>query len=121
MTFEEMVVALVGAVGGIGLVAFIFAKIVGLIKTWINRNNTAITEEDFDNLAQAFMEYRSNSERRIRNLEAIVAGEETESQSLPHQAESVEQASKSIELEDNDERNSAADPGGSLRNMLNER
>lgn len=122
MSFEEMVVALAGAVGGIALVGFIFAKIVGLIKVWINRNNTYISEEDFDRLAQAFIEYRKNSDRRIQNLEAIIAEENnTTSQQLSdrvgRQGKSSN-ASETIEIEDEEQRTSSAGNNSNLRNML---
>lgn len=123
MGFEEMVVALVGAVGGIALVGFIFAKIVGLTKAWINRNNTAITEEDFDRLAQAFMEHRKRSERRIQHLEAIIAGQDEEAspQPLSEADEEREVSSETIEIDDEQQDESSDDNDGNLRNMLHER
>lgn len=128
MSFEEMVVALAGAVGGIVLVGFIFAKIVGLIKAWINRNNTSITEEDFDRLAQAFMEYRKDSERRIQNLEAIIADEnERPPQQLSNRRErqnmapNASETNTTIEIEDDEQPKSASGNNSNLRNMLHER
>lgn len=122
MSFEEMVVALVGAVGGITLVGFIFAKIVGLIKTWINRNNTSITEEDFDRLAQAFMEHRKRSERRIQNLETVIANKDDFStQELPDRGGQHEASNKTIEIEDEQQEESSSTDNGNLRNMLHER
>ncbi|WP_372635020.1 hypothetical protein [Fodinibius sp.] len=122
MGFEEMVVALVGAIGGIALVGFIFAKIVGLTKAWINRNNTAITEEDFDRLARAFMEHRKRSERRIQHLEAIIAGEDEikAPQTLSESSEKPEVSSETIEIDEEQQESSGGDDGN-LRNMLHER
>lgn len=123
MGFEEMVVALVGAIGGIALVGFIFAKIVGLTKAWINRNNTAITEEDFDRLAQAFMEHRKRSERRIQHLEAIIAGQDEKRSPHPlsEPGEETEASSETIEIDDEQQDESSDDNDGNLRNMLHER
>ena len=122
MSFEEMVVALVGAGGGIVLVGFIFAKTVGLIKAWINRNNTSITEEDFDRLAQAFMEYRKRSERRMQNLEAIIAGkDDLSAQELSDRGGRQKASNKTIEIEDEQQDESPSADNGNLRNILHER
>ncbi|HLR31657.1 MAG TPA: hypothetical protein VK074_04165 [Fodinibius sp.] len=119
MSFEEMVVALAGAVGGIMLVGFIFAKVVGLIKSWINRNNTAITEDDFDRLAQAFMKYRQDSKRRIQNLEAIITDELGRSPDLLSSRGGQQGVSnETIEIEEDEQRKTTNDDDGSLRNML---
>jgi len=119
MSFEEMVVALAGAVGGIMLVGFIFAKVVGLIKIWINRNNTAITEDDFDRLAQAFMKYRQDSKRRIQNLEAIITDELGRSPDLLSSRGGQQGVSnETIEIEEDEQRKTTNDDDGSLRNML---
>lgn len=120
MSFEEMVVAVVGAVGGIALVAFIFSKVVGLIKTWINRNNIAITEKDFDQLARAFMENKQDMNRRIQNLEAIIADKGTSYKHSSDSKKQIEAREDSIEIEDEDQRDSTADNDGNLRNMLHD-
>lgn len=118
MGFEEMVVALVGAIGGIALVGFIVAKITGLIKAWINRTNTQITEKDFDQLARAFMEHKKDMNRRIQNLEAIIADDSSSSTSSTEQ---IEAPKKTIEIEDREERQeSSNENNGNLRNMLHE-
>lgn len=124
MSFEEMVVALVGAVGGIALVAFIFAKTVGLIKAWINRNNTSITERDFDRMAKAFMEHKQDMNRRIQNLEAIIADEhERSSNELSSRTgrEEISDKNNTIEIDDDEQQDKSSDNNGNLRNMLHER
>lgn len=124
MSFEEMVVALVGAVGGIALVAFIFAKTVGLIKAWINRNNTSITEQDFDRMAKAFMEHKQDMNRRIQNLEAIIADEhERSSNELSSRTgrEEISDKNNTIEIDDDEQQDKSSDNNGNLRNMLHER
>lgn len=124
MSFEEMVVALVGAIGGIALVGFIVAKVTGLIKAWLNRNSSEIREEDFNRLAKAFMEYKKDTQRRLQNLEAIVADEDTASDSS-QSSKQIEAPKKSIEIEDRDsekeESKSKSENGdNNLRNMLRE-
>lgn len=119
MSFEEMVVALVGAVGGIALVGFIVAKITGLIKAWINRNNNAYSEEDFNRLAKAFMQYKKDTERRLQNLEAIVSEDEVTGSSATAGKSIKEPEQKNIEIDDEDPTKS--DSGNNnLRNMLRE-
>lgn len=124
MTFEEFVIAIVASVGGILLVGFIVAKITGLIKAWLNRNNSAIREEDFNRLAKAFMEYKKDTQRRLQNLEAIVADEDSKAGSS-HGSKQIEAPKKSIEIEDQDsEKEQSKTKSGSgdsnLRNMLRE-
>ncbi len=118
MSFEEMVVALVGAVGGIALVGFIVAKITGLIKSWINRNNNAYNEEDFNRLAKAFMQHKKDTERRLQNLEAIASEEEVTGSSSGTGKSIEEPERKNIEI---DEEPTESDSGNNnLRNMLRE-
>lgn len=124
MSFEEMIVALVGAIGGIALVGFIVAKITGLIKSWINRNKNAIPEEEFDRLARAFIEQKKDTQRRLQNLEAIIAEEDSEKAPSETKTNSkrIESAKQSIEIKDrgtgNHEKSSNND--NNLRNMLRE-
>lgn len=123
MSFEEMVVALVGAIGAFILVGYLAAKTFGLIKTWINRNNNSISEEEFDRLAKAFMQYKKDSERRLRNLEAIISEEDLESssdtQSGPKQ---IDAPRRNIEIKEQESGNENSQKGNSnnLRNMLRE-
>lgn len=116
MTFEEMVVALVGAIGAFALVGYLGAKMIDLIKSWINRNKAAFDEEAFDRLAQAFIQYRKNTERRIQNLEAIIAGEEE----VPSAKKQVEEPKQAIEIEGDEEKKASETRSGNLRNMLRE-
>lgn len=117
MSFEEMVVALVGAIGGIALVGFIFAKITGLIKAWINRNNSEYSEEDFNRLARAFMQHKKDTERRLQNLEAIAGGDELSDPEA--KSRQIEERQQSIEIDDKEQEKT--DSGNkNLRNMLRE-
>lgn len=114
-----MVVALVGAIGGIALVGFIVAKITGLIKAWINRTNTEITEQDFDRLAKAFMEHKKDMNRRIQNLEAIIADDTSPTTAAENPR--IETPQQTIEIEDEKEKQQSSEENSSnLRNMLHE-
>lgn len=120
MTFEEMVVALVGSIGAFALVGYLASKTFGLIKTWINRNKNSIPEEEFNRLAKAFMQYKKDTERRLRHLETI-ASEDNENHSSKHNTRSrqVEAPKKDIEInpQENEEQSNPGD-SDNLRNML---
>lgn len=120
MSFEEMVVALVGSLGAFALVGYLAAKVFGLIKAWINRNNNSIPEEEFNRLAKAFMKYKKDTEQRLQNLEAIISEEDTSgSQS---ESKQIKAPKESIEIEDREteEQESQSDDPNNLRNMLRE-
>lgn len=116
----EELIGLVAVVGGLGLGAFIFGSIFSLIRAKINRNN--LDEEAFNRLARAFMKYKKDSERRIRNLEAIIAGDEKEPISIS--AKSTKKADapeRTIEIEDAPlEKEDSVNQNSNLRNMLRE-
>jgi len=122
MGFEEMVVAIIGTVAGVGLLGYIIGKTTGLIKAWIERNKGGYDEETFDRLAKAFMQHKKDTERRLRNLEAIV----TDENASPSQADrQLEEPHKTIEIEDaeREEENEQKEKSGNtddrnLRNML---
>lgn len=123
MSFEEMVVALVGSIGAFALVGYLAAKTFGLIKTWINRNKNSIPEEEFDRLAKAFMQYKKNTERRLQNLEAIISEQDQES-TIDTQSSSkqIDAPRANIEIEDQEPEKGKSQSGNSdnLRNMLRE-
>lgn len=123
MSFEEMVVALVGSIGAFALVGYLAAKTFGLIQTWINRKKGGVPEEEFNRLAKAFMQYKKDTERRLRHLETI-ATEEDESRLSYERSESgqVEAPKQNIEIENKQEERSQSKTGDSnnLRNMLRE-
>lgn len=124
MSFEEMVVALVGSIGAFALVGYLAAKTFGLIKAWINRNKSAIPEEEFDRLAKAFMQYRKDTERRIQHLEAIIADEEpTERSTSSKKDQQIEAPRQNIEIESREtqkEQSGSKNDNNNLRNMLRE-
>lgn len=114
MSFEEMVVSIIALVGGIGLVALIFMRITTLIKSWIDRKKSSYNTEEFDRLRKEFHQYKKNTERRIQNLEAIIAEVEEE-----QETGALKEAEQTIELppeEKNEEKESHSNPN--LKNML---
>jgi hypothetical protein len=116
----EELIGLVAVIGGLGLTAFIFGSIFNLIRARINRNN--MDEEAFNRLARAFSKHKKDSERRIQNLEAIIAGDEAEPQlnSAPQSLQD-DTATRSIEIEDAEPvKRKAETDGNNLRNMLRE-
>lgn len=115
MSFEEMIVALVGAIGAFALVGYLAAKIIDLIKSWVNRNSSGIPEEHFNRLAQAFMDHKKETRRRLQNLEAIISDEDSSSS-----AKQLEEPRQSIEINDAEENNVSETSDGDLRNMLRE-
>lgn len=117
MSFEEMVVALVGAIGAFALVGYLSAKTFGLIRAWIDRNKSGYDDEAFDRLAKAFIEHKKNTERRIQNLEAIIADSEEKSDtSKPQKLE--EPKHSSIEIDD--QKADSNTENNNLKNMLRE-
>ncbi|MGM0545626.1 MAG: hypothetical protein ACQEST_02795 [Bacteroidota bacterium] len=126
MSFEEMVVALVGAIGAFALVGYLAAKTFGLIKAWIDRNKSGIPEEEFDKLARAFMDHKRDTQRRIKNLEAIIAAddgdlhEESQEQSSKKQIDASKQSIEIDHTEQTSSKSTSSEQNSNLRNMLRE-
>lgn len=53
--------------------------VTGLISSWMNKRykDTNINEENFNRLAKAFVEYKKEMTKRVENLEAIIAEEDS--------------------------------------------
>lgn len=123
MSFEEMVVALVGSIGAFALVGYLSAKFFGLIKAWINRKKGGVPEEEFNRLAKAFMNYKKESQRRLQNLEAIIADEDSVNTSSESETpQQMEAPRNTIEIKDqeSEKKGSKSGNGSNLRNMLRE-
>jgi len=123
MSVQEMIVALVGTIAGVGLVGYLAGKIFGLIRAWINRNSNSIPEEQFDRLAQAFIKYKKDTERRLQHLEAIVAEDEGSSTERSQSgSKEIEAPKQEIEIEDREPEEGQSQSGedNNLRNMLRE-
>lgn len=116
MEGNEFIVAIVAIVFGTAFTGFVLYLIFSTIKNWINRKGGSIDEEYFDRMAQAFIEHKKNSERRLQNLEAIVTGDEVESNQLeldePEQTIEIERKETIEEKKGNDD--------NKLKNILKE-
>lgn len=103
MTGEEFVLALVAIVMASAVLITGISKITGLMKSWLNRNNSAIDEENFNRLAKAFMQHKRDMEQRVQNLEAIIA-ENEEDNIYPEIEESGDIGTLTNDLNNNKER-----------------
>lgn len=117
MQGEEFILAALAIIAGTGLTAFIFGSIFKLIRSWIGRGS-GYDEETFERLARAFMQHKKDTERRLQNLEAIVADEAEN----PSNRKQLEEVRKTIEIEEDEqeEEKTNKNSGGNLRNMLRE-
>ncbi len=123
MSGEELVVAIIAITMAGGVLIVGISKISDLIKTWMNRNNSSIPEEEFDRLAKAFMQHKKNTEHRLKNLEAIASEEDTSSSSSSQSSsKQIEAPKKEIEFDDRETEQEPSQSGDSnnLRNMLHE-
>lgn len=121
MSFEEMIVALVGSVGAFALVGYLSAKVFGLIKMWINRKKSSVPEEKFDRLANAFVEHKKETRRRLQNLETIASEKKnSNSFSSAENNKQVESPNKEIEIEERVSEKGESQGDSNFRNMLRE-
>lgn len=115
MNDMEFVIVLIATVAGLALTGYFFHGIFSIIKAWINRknSNTDIDPQFF----KALGEFKRSTERRLSNMEAIIAELEEEKILADR-----EKATGEITIESEDERNKSKDDtdNGNLRNMLNE-
>ncbi|MDR8393474.1 hypothetical protein NC796_20130 [Aliifodinibius sp. S!AR15-10] len=116
MGFEEMVVAIIGTIAGVGLFGFIIARVTSLIQSWINRKKGGYDEETFNRLAKAFMQHKKETERRLQNLEAIISEEDS-----IDNTKQISEPKDTIEIEEDEaapEKQKGSDDTSKLRNML---
>ena len=114
MSFSELVIALAAIVVGGGFVIYVAKNIFDLIKIQISKKSSsgAIDPQFF----KALGDFKKNTERRIANLESIVADLEEEKIRIYNDS-----TSGKIEIEDKELRSSEEDIDDSnLKNMLNE-
>ncbi|SMO59238.1 hypothetical protein [Gracilimonas mengyeensis] len=123
MSFEEMVVAIIAIIGGLGFTGFLFWNVFSLIKQWINRKsgNQQLDPQFF----KALGEFKRSTDRRLANLEAIVSDmEEGEQQSAElKQRKSmgeIEIEEEDIRSNNQENRSKKSQDDGNLRNMLSE-
>lgn len=112
----QILIPITGIVFGTLLVGYVFGKIVGLIKAWINRKDGSYDEEKIDRMAKAFIKHRKDTERRLQNLEAILTEEETKSRNRSKKQLNKGSA-ETIEIDDQQE----VAYSGNLKNMLNKK
>lgn len=120
MEFQEFVLAIVGIVGGTGVVGYTVAKITGLIKMGMqNRHERKMGNTQNARLQQEFQEFKKRTNRRLENLEAVIVDEDVDFDQL-------EEPSPDIRIEDQSERESeeqspksANQQQSGLDNMLN--
>lgn len=120
----QILIPITGIVFGTLLVGYVFGKIVGLIKAWINRKGGSYDDEKIDRMAKAFIKHKKDTERRLQNLEAILTDEESPSKSRSASKKQLnKRRSETIEI---DERETDSDQqeeaySGNLKNMLNKK
>ena len=86
----------------------------GIITSWINRKKSSgYDEETFERLTKAFMKHKKESERRFRNLEAIIADEDRSGN------RQIEEPKNTIEIEDKEDQKTESG-NSNLSNMLRE-
>ncbi|MAO66488.1 MAG: hypothetical protein CL666_15970 [Balneola sp.] len=118
MSPEEMLVAVIAIVGGLGFASFLFWGVYSLIKQWINRKSGSNIDPQF---FKALGEFKKNTERRISNLESIISEMEEEQYRLNETEEHKTMGEIEIEEEEvRSESKSEKDDDSNLRNMLNE-
>ncbi|WP_018128145.1 hypothetical protein [Balneola vulgaris] len=114
---EEFIIALVGIVFGTGFTMFLFWNIFSIVKTWLNRKSGTSQGEINPQFFKALGDFKKSTERRIANLESIVAELEEEKIRIHENPN----ATGEIEIEEPEIRTSSKDDNNNnLRNMLNE-
>jgi len=114
---EEFIISLVAIVFGTGFAGFLFYGFFSLIKTWINRKSGNSQQEINPQFFKALGDFKKTTERRITNLESIVADLEEEKILIS------DSGAGEIEIEDEEVRSpdkKKKDDNSNLRNMLNE-
>lgn len=106
----------------IGVILIAFATMLGLVGLWkifdmvrgtIKGRRNQEYEASFDRLAHAFIQHKKDMERRMENMEAVVAQEnETSRQSLN------EPNRRSIEIDDQVSKEKSSHEGSTLSNNL---
>jgi hypothetical protein len=72
MSGEEFIIALIGIVAGTMFLGYSVARITGLIKLWMEQHH----ERKHGSVnSEALQNFRAETERRLQNLEAIIAEE----------------------------------------------
>lgn len=115
MSGQEFIIALMALIMGSIVLIVGITSITGLIKSWLNRGRKSeFSDEQFQKLARAFTQHKKDIERRLQNLEAIVADEASSVSE-----KTSDRSHKPIEIEEETEKNTA-EANNNLKNMLRE-
>lgn len=119
--FGEEVIIL-GIIFG-SVVSIVFLGVVGsIIKTIIKRKNTTNLSDNKEFLA-ALREFKENTDRRLKNLEAIVSGDDPMPSGSTNKTEKKTERKSPIEIEIEDQAKKEEEKkpdSGKLKNMLNQ-
>lgn len=116
---EDIIV--VGIVFGSFVAIVVISLLYSLIKASIKNKKGAYDEETFNRMAQAFIKHRKKTERRLKDLEAIVASDEKE-----REMEKIEfnepEKEETLEIEDEKPKEKKDEnEDGNLKNILREK
>ena len=117
MSEEEVIIALVAVIGGIGFLSFVMHNIFSLIRTAIERKKSPTSSGIDPQFFRALADFKKSTESRLNNLETIISEEEDDLTLV----DTAFEENRSIEIEEEHESidvKKAQD--GNLRNMLNE-
>src|SRR5680860_1065781 len=98
MSDNEMAIVVLSIIFGSIFAIIVVIKLIGLAKTWINRNNASYNEETFDRLAKAFIKHKKETDRRLQNIEAIVTDDEPKSKASSNRELKQSQLHNTIEI-----------------------
>lgn len=99
MSGEEFVLAILAMILGASVVIVGITQISKLIRSWLGRDREAhFSDEEFSRLAKAFLQHKKDMERRVQNIEAVIASEE-EPSSYPQIEEPKEEGALKNDLE----------------------
>lgn len=109
----EELIPVIAIIFGTGLTAYIFGKIFGLIRFWLEgRSGSGVSREEYNRLGKAFMQHKKEVEDRLQDLESAALKESRSAGQLNRPSIEVE------DPEDDEERSSSGNRN--LRNMLRE-
>src|SRR5699024_9825488 len=94
MNFFGLLVGSIVSILGIGLTVLLLWKVFDVVRTSNNKKSGNYDEELFEQLAQAFITHKKETERRLENIEAII----TEEDELPKKKKSDESFDR-VEIE----------------------
>lgn len=112
---EEIII--VGIVFGSVVAIVVLSLVSSLIKTSIKSKKGRYDDEAFHRMAQAFIQHKKDTERRLKNLEAIISGDDSKVEQSK-----LEEPERTIEIdkpkETKTQRRESND--GGLKNILKE-